>query len=130
MEGQLTGVAITKNGKITTVQENEYNGDGQRISKTDNGIKTYYYYEGSTSVITDDEGDCIESYEYTDFGEPKKCGNTDFYNEICYTGGVYDETTGLYYLNARYYDPEDGVFLSQDTYRGEATDSSSWNLYA
>lgn len=176
VEGQLTGVAITKNGKVTTVQENEYNGDGQRISKTDNGIKTYYYYEGSTllyttdeygnkisqniiglenntissiryddgqrayfyskdiqgstSVITDDEGSYIESYEYTDFGETKKYGNTDFYNEICYTGGVYDEMTGLYYLNARYYNPEDGVFLSQDTYRGTDTDSSSWNLYA
>ncbi len=176
VESQLTGVAITKNGKVTTVQENEYNGDGQRISKTDNGIKTYYFYEGSTllyttdengnktsqniiglenntissiryndgqrayfyskdiqgstSVITDDEGDYIESYEYTDLGETKKYGNTDFYNEICYTSGVYDETTGLYYLNARYYDPKDGVFLSQDTYRGDEKAYGSWNLYA
>ena len=38
-------------------------------------------------------------------------------NEICYTGGVYDELTGLYYLNARYYNSDDGNFLSQDTYR-------------
>lgn len=53
----------------------------QRSSKTDNGIKTYYYYEGSTSVITDDEGSYVESYKYTDFGKTKKCGNTDFYSE-------------------------------------------------
>ena len=42
---------------------------------------------------------------------------------------MYDETTGLYYLNTRYYSPEDGVFLSQDTYRGEENDAASWNLY-
>ena len=37
-------------------------------------------------------------------------------------GGIYDENTGLYYLNARYYDSNDGEFLSQDTYRGTGTD--------
>ena len=51
-------------------------------------------------------------------------------NEICYTGGIYDESTGLYYLNARYYAPQDGRFLSQDTCRGEAGEPSTWNLYA
>ncbi len=42
--------------------------------------------QGSRSVITDDEGDYVESYEYTDLGETKKLGNTDFYSEQCYTG--------------------------------------------
>jgi len=50
-------------------------------------------------------------------------------NEICYTGGIYDESTGLYYLNARYYAPQDGRFLSQDTCRGEAGEPATWNLY-
>ena len=175
VEGQLTAIAITKDGKTATVQENQYNGDGQRISKTVNGIKTCYFYEGSTllyttdgegnktsqnviglegntiasirydggqkayfysndiqgstSVITDDEGKYVTSYEYSDFGETEKQGDTGFYNEICYTGGVYDEDTGLYYLNARYYNPDDGVFFSQDTYRGEDTEPATWNLY-
>lgn len=175
VEGQLTAVAITKEEKTVTIQENEYNGDGQRISKNVNGIKTCYFYEGnvllyttdgegnktsqniigpegntiasvryddgqkvyfyskdiqgSTSVITDDEGIYVTSYEYSDFGETEKQGNAYFYNEICYTGCVYDGETGLYYLNARYYNPDDGVFLSQDTYRGEDTESATWNLY-
>lgn len=176
VESQLVGVNITKDGKVISTQTNEYNGDGQRISKTDNGVKTCYYYEGSlllyttdadgnktsqniignqdnvissiryedgqhayfyskdvqgsTSVITDEEGNCVTSYDYTDYGETTKKVNAEFYNEICYTGGVYDELTGLYYLNARYYNPEDGVFLSQDTYRGEEDEYDTWNLYA
>lgn len=53
----------------------------------------------------------------------------DVENEICYTGGIYDESTGLYYLNARYYDPQDGRFTSQDTYRGKDEEYKTWNLY-
>ena len=33
-------------------------------------------------------------------------GSGDFCNEVCYGAGIYDDTTGLYYLNARYYDPD------------------------
>ena len=46
------------------------------------------------------------------------------------TGAIYDETTGLHYLNARYYDPESGRFISQDTYRGDKNEISQWHLYA
>ncbi|MBC5746062.1 RHS repeat-associated core domain-containing protein [Lachnospiraceae bacterium MD308] len=56
-------------------------------------------------------------------------GSSAFQNEICYTGGIYDETTGLYYLNARYYDPENGRFLTEDTYRGELNEPDTLHLY-
>ena len=52
-----------------------------------------------------------------------------FYNEITYTGAIYGDSTGLYHMSARYYDPDTGRFLSQDAYRGEAKDSGTWNLY-
>ena len=84
----------------------------------------------STTNLVNVEGKSEVSYEYTDFGETEINGNEDFYNEICYTGGIYDKKTGLYYLNARYYNPEDGRFLTEDTYRGEYTDPSSLHLYA
>ena len=32
---------------------------------------------------------------------------------------IYDDTTELYYLNSRYYNPEDGRFITEDTYTGE-----------
>ena len=40
-------------------------------------------------------------------------GDNKAENEVCYTGGIYDQRTGLYYLNARYYNPEDGGFLTE-----------------
>lgn len=48
-----------------------------------------------------------------DFGETTIHGDDQADNEVCYTGGIYDQTTGLYYLNARYYDPEEGRFLTE-----------------
>jgi len=36
----------------------------------------------------------------------------------------------LYYLNARYYDPKNGRFITRDTYRGEINEPSSLHLYA
>ena len=84
---------------------------------------------GSTTSIVDAEGRSAATYEYTDFGETTVHGGGAFENEICYTGDVYDESTGLYYLNARYYDPKDGRFLTQDTYRGEADAYETWHLY-
>ena len=70
------------------------------------------------------------SYQYTDFGETSIHGDKDFYNELCYNESIYDENTGLYYLSARYYDPEDGRFISRDSYRGNSVNPSTWNLYA
>lgn len=164
-------------GTIKYTQENTYNYDGQRISKTDNGVTTHYYYQGGvllyttdgsgnktsqnvvgsqenviatiryeddgqyayfynkdsrTSVtnVVDESGNGIVSYKYDDYGTTIKYGNEDFYNEVCYTSGVYDELTGLYYLNARYYNPESATFITQDSYRGEQDDYGTWNLYA
>ena len=36
-------------------------------------------------------------------------------NPFRYAGYIYDEETGLYYLNSRYYDPRLGRFLTKDT---------------
>ena len=64
-------------------------------------------------------GDGVASYRYDDFGETGIHGDLTLKNEVCYTGGIYDRMTGEYYLNARYYSPETGRFLTEDTYRGE-----------
>ena len=68
-------------------------------------------------------------YIYDDYGQTEATGEIGFYNEICYTGGIYDKSTGLYYLNARYYNPEDGRFITQDTERGDKKDPTSLVLY-
>ena len=65
-----------------------------------------------------------------DFGVTTTIGDSSFFNEVCYTGGIYDVSTGLYYLNVRYYDPRNGRFITQDTYRGEVNNPSTLHLYA
>jgi RHS repeat-associated protein len=42
----------------------------------------------------------------------------------------YDGKTGLVYMNARWYDPNAGRFMSEDTYPGELNDPQSLNRYA
>ena len=80
--------------------------------------------------VVNDEGQGIVSYQYDDYGTTTKYGDTDFYNDICYTSGVYDELTQLYYLNARYYNSETYTFITQDSYRGDKDDYGTWNMYA
>jgi RHS repeat-associated protein len=50
-------------------------------------------------------------------------------NNIKYAGYIYDAETGLYYLNARFYDPETARFIQQDSYSGDILDPLSLNLY-
>ncbi len=53
-------------------------------------------------------------------------------NPIRYRSYYYDTETGLYYLNARYYDPQIKRFINADEigYLGANGDLNSYNLYA
>ena len=87
------------------------------------------YTQGSTSSLVKEDGSADATYQYTDFGETTIHGDDQADNEVCYTGGIYDQTMGLYYLNARYYDPEEGRFLTEDTYCGENDQPDTQCLY-
>ena len=50
-------------------------------------------------------------------------------NNIKYAGYFYDGETGLYYLNARFYNPETARFIQEDTYSGNILDPLSFALY-
>lgn len=108
----------------------------RKVTGTDGTASAYQDFlytkdiQGSTSSILNKDTKGELSYEYDDFGETSIHGSSALKNEICYTGGIYDESTGLYYLNARYYDPENGRFLTEDTYRGEVNDPDTLHLYA
>jgi RHS repeat-associated protein len=47
-----------------------------------------------------------------------------------YTGQRFDAATGLYYYNARYYDPTLARFISPDTIVPGVGDPQAWNRYA
>jgi RHS repeat-associated protein len=108
--------------------------------------KLYIYGKdtrGSVTAVYGGGGKFITGYDYDDFGQTEVLApvaednvqgsapaSEQFYNEVRYTGGIYDESTGLYYLNARYYDPANGRFTTADTYRGDVGSPSTLHLYA
>ena len=100
---------------------------------TGNSENWYLYNKDireSTTSITGADGTAAATYEYDDFGNTMVTSGRNFDNEICYTGQIYDQSSGLYYYNARFYDPENARFLTQDTYRGEADQPDTLHLYA
>jgi RHS repeat-associated protein len=90
-----------------------------------------YMYNGHADVtvlINVATGKVDATYYYDAFGNIlESTGNVD--NNITYAGYQYDEETGLYYLNARMYDPKIARFLQEDTYTGTPDDLLSLNLY-
>ena len=68
------------------------------------------------------------SYYYDAFGNLLE-DESSVANSYKYAGYQHDEENGLYYLNARFYDPEIARFIQEDTYRGNTADPLSLNLY-
>ncbi len=80
---------------------------------------TYIYLknlQGDITHILDEDGETVVSYTYDPWGNPTIQGNTSIaaINPCSYRGYYYDEETGWYYLQSRYYDPEIGRFLNAD----------------
>ena len=70
-----------------------------------------------------------KGYSYDVFGSIEESGNVSFLNEVTFTGSVTDKSTGLQYMNARFYDPGTGRFISQDSYSGNPYDPWTQHLY-
>lgn len=88
---------------------------------TINGEKYYFLKNGQNDVvgIIDNNGDLVVSYTYDPFGNIIKTEGSlkntiGVINPIRYKSYYYDNETGLYYLNSRYYDPSCGRFISPD----------------
>ena len=88
-----------------------------------------YLYNAHGDVVTLlSDGAVAATYYYDSFGNIlDQTGEVD--NSILYAGYQYDEETGLYYINARMYDPVTARFLQADTYLGNTNDPLGLNLY-
>ena len=96
----------------------------------DGSEETYQYmYNAHGDVVTLlSDGEVAATYYYDSFGNIlEQTGEVD--NSILYAGYQYDEETGLYYINARMYDPVTARFLQVDTYPGNQNDPLSLNFY-
>jgi RHS repeat-associated protein len=110
-----------------------YGANGQRLAmKTGNATYFYHYNaHGDVIALTDEQGDIVARYQYDAWGNIlSQSGALAEENPYRYAGYQYDQETGLYYLIARYYHPEHGVFLSLDPDPGDADDILTQNGYA
>jgi len=129
----------SKAGQTDKVNRNIY-GTNLLMRQAD-GLSLYYMYNGHadvTALIDATTGTTRATYYYDAFGNIDEqkyytasgTETTPINNSIMYAGYQYDEETGLYYLNARMYDPKIARFLQEDTYSGTINDPLSLNLYA
>ena len=100
------------------------------VSQERSGKTSIYLYDGHGSVVglANENGKVTDTYAYDAFGNLlKSTGSTK--NHYRYCGEQFDETTGLYYLRARYMDTSTGRFISQDSYAGSISEPVSLHKY-
>jgi RHS repeat-associated protein len=102
-----------------------------------NGEEYFYVYnlQGDVVGLLDSSGQEVVTYQYDTWGKAvsitgTKASTVGEKNPYRYRGYRYDSETKLYYLNARYYNPEWGRFLNADTFRGLTGDLLSHNAFA
>ena len=128
-----------------------YDNDGKlsMIVRYNFSNSTNYYY----NIVTNTQGDVVEilsgsgsvlvEYTYDAWGNIvsikngsgttiTSSSNIGLQNSIRYRGYVYDNETGLYYLQSRYYDPEVGRFINCDDvdYIGARDTFTGWNAFS
>jgi RHS repeat-associated protein len=88
-------------------------GTDRKLSQTAGGGAPLYFLQdhlGSTAALTDAGGSVVEARSYTAYGETGGASATRY----GFTGRELDDATGLLNYRARWYDPEQGRFLSPD----------------
>ena len=100
---------------------------------------TYYYVlngQGDVTAILDEDGIPVVWYNWnTAWGynpEPEGlfADILGDLNPLRYRGYVYDQETGYYYLQSRYYDPEIGRFINADVFASTGQGFIGHNMFA
>ncbi len=91
------------------------NGPGvdDKLRQTSAGTGALYFLQdhlGSTAVLTNAGGGVVERLQYEAFGESAGSSLTRY----GFTGRERDAATGLLHYRARWYDPQQGRFISED----------------
>ena len=92
----------------------------QRASQTRGGTTSFYHYDGggNTRQLSDATEAVTDQYTYDAFGRELAVTGTTV-NDFKFAGEQFDSTLGLYYMRARYYDQQTGIFVSRDPFAGD-----------
>ena len=132
-----------------------YDSDGRLIKQSDGlefiydhsgiaGVKyngNIYFYrkdaQGNIMALLDSNGAVVVEYKYDAWGNHEAEVADEEYvalaeiNPFRYRGYYFDEESGLYFLQTRYYDPEAGRFISRDSIEyADPQAINGLNLYA
>jgi RHS repeat-associated protein len=84
-----------------------------KLRQASNATGALYFLQDqlrSTIALTDSGGNVVERKQYEPFGESQSSALTRY----TFTGRERDASTGLMYYRARWYDPKQGRFISED----------------
>ncbi len=82
---------------------------------------------GNVRYIMDATSNNIQTFNHDAFGNTINGGTVSKYQ---YKGEEFDDKTGLYFMRARYYDPETGRFISRDPVSGYLSMPQTQNPYS
>ena len=93
---------------------------------------TYYHDDiaGTPLAATDATGKLLWKENYHPYGEKLTNAAASAENHVGYAGKPFDNSTGLSYMGARYYDPVLGRFTGIDPKEVDPSDIHSFNRYA
>ena len=126
------------NGSTTTSKLRfSYDADGKVVAVNYNGNYYYYLRNAQSDIVKliDKTGATVVEYRYDSWGKLLSTSGSlastlGKNNPFRYRGYVYDEETGFYYLQSRYYNPEVGRFISSDVLLSTGQGVLGHNAYA
>ena len=143
LNGKVTRETIKTNNSLTAVLDFIYDESGKpfalKYSTNGTSFKTYYYVlnlQGDVvkliHYIPGFEYESVATYEYDAWGNiVSSSGRLAEINPLRYRGYYYDNETGFYYLQSRYYDPANRRFINADTYSStDPGDAIGCNMFA
>ena len=124
LNGKVARETIRTNNTLTAVLDFIYDESGKpfalKYSTDGTSFETYYYVlnlQGDVVKLIQTNGYVVAHYTYDAWGYILNCGgNLAEVNPIRYRGYYYDNETGFYYLQSRYYDPANRRFINADCY--------------
>src|SRR3990170_7564432 len=112
-------VEISPQGSVTYRKNYYFSGKLVAVKDNSGGMEQVNYLHqdhlGSTSLVTSNTGQVVSQQVYFPYGSTRTTNGT-LPTERAYTGQISDtDLTGLYYYNARYYNPQIAKFTQADS---------------